>query len=404
MAPGSGQSSRSGVEQLEELLGESVAHAREREAHALDAAIGAVTPVVVFGAGGLGRKIARVLGDHGRSPLAFADNNAQLWGRQVDGISVLSPSEAAQRWGDTAAFLLAIWHPRSRSAVLEVQSQLRGLGVRQTVPFPLVFWKYPERLLPYFFWELPSKLLAEADAMRTTFSLFEDETSRTTFLSQLRLRLRADFDGLPAPSDGLQYFPDGLFSALENEYFIDCGAYDGDSVRDFLRRTGGRFGRIAAFEPDPANFVRLRQMVEDSTELRGRTRVFPLAVDRESGVVRFAATGGANAAITETGEVVVECKPLDEVLAGEEPSFVKMDIEGAERGALHGASRLIRQHHPVLAICAYHRPDDLWEIPRLLSEMEPDSRLTLRPHCADGLDLVCYAVPPARWLKGVDRN
>jgi hypothetical protein len=73
-----------------------------------------------------------------------------------------------------------------------------------------------------------------------------------------------------------------------------------------------------------------------------------------------------------------------------------MDIEGAEMGAIEGAQDLIRRSQPLLAICVYHTPTDLWQIPLKIHQLAPQHSLFLRPHVADGWDLVCYAVPPER--------
>jgi hypothetical protein len=77
-----------------------------------------------------------------------------------------------------------------------------------------------------------------------------------------------------------------------------------------------------------------------------------------------------------------------------------MDIEGAELQALEGAHGVIWRDRPVLAICGYHKPDHLWRVLLSLKALAPDSALFLRSHCADGLDAVCYAVPPERQLQG----
>ena len=92
--------------------------------------------------------------------------------------------------------------------------------------------------------------------------------------------------------------------------------------------------------------------------------------------------------------------PLDELAAGLSPhfapSFIKMDIEGAEGAALEGARRLIARHRPILAICLYHRQSDLWRIPLLIESICPGYRHYLRAHETDGWQTVGYAVPPER--------
>ena len=69
----------------------------------------------------------------------------------------------------------------------------------------------------------------------------------------------------------------------------------------------------------------------------------------------------------------------DGVLA-EPATFVKMDIEGAEMDALQGMQRMIAQYKPKLAVCVYHKPEDLWEIPLYIHKLVPGYRLILRQH------------------------
>ena len=74
---------------------------------------------------------------------------------------------------------------------------------------------------------------------------------------------------------------------------------------------------------------------------------------------------------------------------------VKMDIEGAEAEAIIGATELIKTSSPVLAICLYHKPKDLWELPLLINEINPNYDMYLRLYGSMGLELVLYCVPKA---------
>jgi hypothetical protein len=90
---------------------------------------------------------------------------------------------------------------------------------------------------------------------------------------------------------------------------------------------------------------------------------------------------------------------LDELVAAGEPppTFVKMDIEGAEPAALRGAAATIREHRPALAVCVYHEQDHLWTIPLQLRALCGDGyRYFLRRHEPDTWDVVLYAVPSGR--------
>jgi hypothetical protein len=85
-------------------------------------------------------------------------------------------------------------------------------------------------------------------------------------------------------------------------------------------------------------------------------------------------------------------------LEGTKPTYLKMDIEGAEPDALRGAARTIDTHRPILAVSAYHKQDHLWSIPSLLLDLHSDYQLYIRPHNEECWDTVCYAVPSSRLI------
>lgn len=75
----------------------------------------------------------------------------------------------------------------------------------------------------------------------------------------------------------------------------------------------------------------------------------------------------------------------------ETPTFIKMDIEGAELEALEGAKTTIVKNKPKLAICLYHKPDDLWKIPLYLKDLVPEYKFYIRHHGKVRWETVLYA-------------
>jgi hypothetical protein len=61
-----------------------------------------------------------------------------------------------------------------------------------------------------------------------------------------------DYGALRPPAAHAHYFADDLSSLSDREVLIDCGAYDGDTIREFTRRRGSNFAAIRAYEPDEA--------------------------------------------------------------------------------------------------------------------------------------------------------
>ncbi|MCX6007718.1 MAG: FkbM family methyltransferase [Chloroflexi bacterium] len=385
--------------QLEGLLNEDIASVINREQSAFDDLTAPFSEsLVLFGTGNLGRKTLAGLRNVGIEPLAFADNNPALWGTEVEGVQVLSPKEAAQRFGRSAVFVVTIWRAIGGDRMAQRCQQLLNLQCSRVVPFGYLFWKYPQVFLPHYAFTLPHTVCEQADDIRRVFALWEDEASRSEYLAQIRWRILLDFDGLPSPIIHEIYFPDDLVMLLPDEVFVDCGAFDGDTARSFLCRQGTAFGRYIAFEPDPANFQQLKHYVSTLPRLvQDKMTLYPYAVGACRERVQFEASGTVASTIGH-GASEVECVTLDEMLDDLRPTHIKADIEGYELEALRGARRLIERDTPVIAISVYHRQDHLWRIPLLIDSMSNQYRYFLRPHDLEAWDLVLYAVPVSRLI------
>lgn len=379
--------------QLELLLSETAAAARVRRLSAYDEVAGRQRQVVLFGAGRLGKSIRQRLAGTDLKVVAFADNNSRAWGTTLDGLPVLSPRDAADKYAQDAVFVVAIWHPSSAPLMATLLAQLRTLDCI-VVPFPILFWRHAETFLPYFFWDAPENLLQQGQDVIAAFDLLQEQASCRAFVSQIQLRLRADFDCIGAPFPGEQYFP-GLFSLTTQECFVDCGSYTGDTIQSFIAQSNDCFRKIIAFEADPAVIPELEAVVKG---LGPRAVLHKAAVGAQNGVVHFAGDGIGGGTVAATGGTQIACVRLDDALAREHISFIKMDIEGAELQALEGAHSVIWRDRPILAISGYHKPDHLWRVLSSLNTLAPDSALYVRSHCSDGLDTVCYAIPPERQL------
>lgn len=382
--------------ELDLLLSESIEAAREREAVAFDR-IAEGRQIVLFGAGNLGRMTLRGLRKAGVEPLAFSDNDASKWDKTIDGLKVLPPQEAAHQHGSSAVFVVCIWNALGTHRYVKSYAQLAGLGCTRISPFMVAYWKYSETLLPYLLFDLPHKVLEARVQVRSVLRLWHDEASRIEYYAQIRWRLLADFSVLPEPLHCPDYLPPGIFSFLEEEVFVDCGAYVGDSIENLFIKPGRSFAAVHALEPDPRTFAKLNAYVNGLPDgIRRKINTQDLAASSRWHEATFQADGSEAASLSAGGNIRVRCGPLDQALGGSTPTFIKMDIEGAEQDALRGATGLIQRCQPLLAICVYHKQADIWEIPALIDSMKPGYRFFLRPHLPEGMQSVCYAVPETR--------
>lgn len=350
--------------------------------------------VVIVGAGSTGTRTLQCLRSIGVEPLAIADNGKRVQGTQIDGLEVLAPAEAAIRYGTDALFIVAIWN--AKHWYTTTAAQLRDLGCINVVPVSAVYWRFPETFLPFYCQDLPHKVLQDREEVLRASSIWADEQSRLEFLAHVRWRTHGDWN-LPTRPHQESYFADDIFDLTPDESLVDCGAYDGDTLRSFLARSGDRFRHIDAIEPSPETCEQLRAYVAALSPARQtKIAIHQCAVGAEYGTVRFDATSGLDAHISATGAVLVDLHRLDSLCRASRPTFVIMDIEGAEYDALLGAREIIQELRPVLAICAYHIQDHLWKLPLLIYDMLPEYSMYLRTYEGDGWQAVVYAVPKQR--------
>ena len=311
----------------------------------------------------------------------FCDNNSALWGTVCDGVPVESPATAVQRHPQ-ATFVITIWHPSRNEGMMDRVKQLKILGAFNIIPFPVLFADYGDVFLPHGFWEQPNYYAEHKEDIRGARALLDGE-GREEFDRQMRLRV-GDVSG-QVINPGVQYFPP--LTLGRNEVFIDCGAFDGDTIAEFRRATDDQFDRIVAFEPDPANFAALKRAIDGDQRITLNRN----ATGSRRETVRLN-MGGMSSKISTEGTCEVQIVTLDEALDGIAPTCMKFDIEGSEPDTLQGGRKIIARHRPKMAVCVYHCPDHLWTIPLLLNEILPNSRFTMRTYCADGFDCVCYCI------------
>lgn len=184
-----------------------------------------------------------------------------------------------------------------------------------------------------------------------------------------------------------QYFDLPQLPHDENEVFIDVGCYDGFSVKNFIDWSGNQYKEIISFEPDNICYPKCKEALKEVPNYT----IINKGLWSSKTTLYFNETGASDSTISADGKIKICTCRLDEELKDKRVTFIKMDIEGAEREALLGAEKIIREQKPKLAICIYHKNEDVWEIPNLILEMNPEYRFYIRHYSLRFAETVLYA-------------
>ena len=203
-----------------------------------------------------------------------------------------------------------------------------------------------------------------------------DYRSKRVLLRIVRFWIELDLADLVKLTENIfdDYYDFDLLSVSDNEVLVDCGAYIGDSVKGYIDNYGNKYSKIYAYEMSPQVY----EVLVDETKELANIVCREAGVGKEHTKMYLKNENYVDAAsLSETGDTCVEVVTLDEDI--DEPlTIIKMDIEGAEMDALEGAKRHIVNEKPKLLISAYHRPSDIFDIPKRIVEYRDDYELYLR--------------------------
>lgn len=318
-------------------------------------------PIILYGMGNGADMIIEVLGSLG---LTFSDvfaSDGFVRGHCFHGKRVLTFSEVKEKYENFIILMTFAVHDR------ETLDKVRAMSEEYELYSPTV--------------PIAGKGLFTLDYIRENeelfdraYSLLADERSKSDFVSVLNFKVSGDVKYL----FGCEYEKELLYRDIihltQDETIVDLGAYDGDTIREFLRFTGGSYRRIIAFEPDGKNFRKLTAKTEGMENLE----LHNLGAWDKRETLYFQKKKGRNSHQADTG-IPVEFDSVDNIVK-ERVTFLKMDIEGAELKALEGAKNTVRTCRPKLYVCAYHRNEDFFTLPAKIKELCEDYKIYFRHH------------------------
>lgn len=330
--------------------------------------------IILYGMGMMGKFGYEFLANK-VDDIICVDGNAKLWGGRNP--NILSPDVLA----DYKDYIVVI------TPVLEfyreIQNKVNEYGMKSVSLFNYIYYIMNEKY-------------------KEVYDLFEDEYSKKLYLNLLYGKMKGDSQFIYDYFERNIYFALPQFNCLDRDFvFVDCGAFVGDTIEQYITNHLGFFKKIYAFEPGKSQFECLKRRTERVSYEWGlndnKIVLENMAIgDKAQQVKCENATNNFHSGdrfIDGTdGTGNIKMTSLDEYFLGldDRISMIKADIEGNELAMLKGAHEIIKRDHPLMAISLYHRMEDLFIIPLYIRDKFPEYKLSLRQHLPQFLDTVLY--------------
>lgn len=314
-------------------------------------------PIVLYGMGNGADKIIKVLEENEIKFKGIFASDGFKQNKIFHGVKVESYSSLKEKFGDMIVLLCF------GSALPQVIENILRIASDQELYAPEV----PVIGGGLFTMQYYLENKPEFDRI---YSLLADDISRKTFLNIINYKISGKINYLTecevSPNQPYETF----FKLTENETFLDLGAYNGDTVLEFVSRVG-TYKKIVAVEPDTKTFRKLK----NNTEHLENIELINTCISDKCKTVNFSMSAGRNSAVQKDG-TPTNCISVDSLNLT--PTFIKMDVEGEEVAAITGAKETILKSKPKMLISAYHRTDDFLKLPKAVLDIRDDYKIYLR--------------------------
>ena len=347
--------------------------------------------ICIYGAGVLGTTFCRWMKDKGIEVDFICDENPLKVGNTLLDIPIISYEELCNYNEDDVYIIVTVTNKGEGKCYNN--EIVRGLNRYKNIESNL------SRFMAYY---TNDYVLTEEECVEAacvSYSHLCDDFSKELYLKLLELKFihsSSAFDFFPLERfyDPAQYFSESVYINDAKEIVVDCGAYKGDTLKEFLKRKF-EFSEYHCFEMDKKALKELNIYIDYlDEEIKKKIIVHPQGV-YSSRRNAFATMGTENLSSKISGEdrgEPVELISLDEALVNGKVTYINMDVEGSELEALKGAKQLIKKYKPKLAISIYHSTEQFFEVPRYIIREFPFYKLKLRQHTTITDDTVLYAV------------
>lgn len=309
---------------------------------------------------------------------AVFDNDESKWGKEIAGFEIKSPKTDFEQYVDEeTAIVISTNGYESEIATGLIKE--KGVQERQ------LFSNSNSVVETYRY--KPETILQNMERIYKVKELLADEASKVYYMNFIKACLTRNplyLQNNPCSTDTYEYTTASKVIGFDGiKVILDCGAYNGDTARLFMEKTKNNC-EIYCFEPVVENYHELQSWITEAglTNIHaihsgvGNAKYTDQVFSTEEKTTK-AAVGGNRFQSDAPIISEIQVDTLDNMVPEVPVDYIKMDIEGAEMSALEGAKNTIVKNNPQMLISAYHKIEDMWEIPEFVLQLNKNYEVYL---------------------------
>ncbi len=336
--------------------------------------------IIIYGGGLMGEVTVRYLKMYGADVEYIIDADPAKTGSYIEGVEIIGLDDAGKKAINKRKYVsfIALSRELYDKFYIEIESYLTGLGI--SYYYFEDIWK---RAFRSYWIKNPVQY---AEDFTWIYNLLSDAESKETLMEFIRCTIKNDSWLLPEHMCIYKYWgcdregQDVLYQHLDNEIWLNCGSFIGDTIFNYLGK-GYRYEKIYAVEGDRDNFAQLQENI-------GRLQKYNEGIELINQYI-----GDAEGQLC-----------MNEFFKNRSVTLINADIEGAEMEVLKAAKSVIVYQKPVIAFCVYHHFEDIINFVKYLRKIQPDYHFYLRKYVSGVYnrfmnEVVLYAIPTNRLIQ-----
>lgn len=336
--------------------------------------------IILYGAGALGSIVAESMKNYNFDVICFCDGHKTGIHNET-GLPIVSSESLTDIYSGCVIVVTSIEYES------EIKQNLNALGIE------------PERVVSDLFYNFHKLSMTEIENLRPgyeqAYNVLSDEESRQIVLGKLKCFLTASplipkkITPIPIRHNSLQYFDEDIVMLSSDEILVDGGMSAGDVAQQLIKINKGSYGHYYGFEPEKTCFDAAIKNLANKPNIT----LLNKGLWSCNAQLKFNVLPSGSSNVDDLGETTIDVIDIDTFFLDKAPpTFIKMDIEGAEMSALKGAERIIRNFKPKLAICVYHNHEDVYLLTELIQKFRNDYQFYIRHYMPHMYETVLYAV------------